>query len=214
MSETVFKLFKDPLYKATVKKSGKDLISYNVNVIKNPELEKNGTKLIYLSYEPINEPLLSDPYVDVKKIYSETIIQTNQDPITDKITFIKGEDQQISESALISNNNTPNTDGTSSISFTLKPDGTIERAILGKSANDTYLITFTTQTTITRSPNYKLWFYLVAWFSAILVLLIGVLSLSQAFSNEKSTGKIWTIFVLSIIIFAISVSGIFVILYN
>lgn len=218
MSETVFNLFKNNKpYKATVRKNGKDLISYNVTVDKNDEFEKVGLKLLFLIYEPASEPVISNPYVDVKKILLEQIIQGTDTPILDTTVFIGPTNERSTEKYTVvtantsgnTNSNTTSANNTSgNLLFSLITNGTIERTILGKSSSETYSIIYTEQPLPPSKPNYKLWFNLVAWFSSVIVLIIAILSLIQGFSKDYSKSKIWAIFLLSLIVIGISVAGI------
>ncbi len=212
MSETVFNLFKDPLYKATVKRGGKEVVSYNVTVVQPiPQIEKLGIKSITLIYDPIGQ-IIGNPYIDVKKILFETIFQINQEQIIDEITFLGDNNEQFRENNNVLSTNVSNPNGSTNILFSLNKDGTIERSILGRSARDTYIITYTTQTKPPSKPKYELWFNVVAWFSLVFSFLIAILSLIKRFSDgDRYNGKTWIIFILSLIIFIISISAISVI---
>jgi hypothetical protein len=213
MSSSVFSLFKDPLYTATVKRGGEEVVSYNVRRFvppNNEDLEKAGVKMINLVYEPIGK-ILGNSYIDVKKILFETIIQINQGSITDEIVFSGDNNEQIRERNLIIAPNVANPPGATTISFILNIDGSIERTILGKSARDTYVITYRTQTTPPSEPNYKLWFYVMSIFTLVFALLITILSIVKRVNNETGSGKTWFMFALSLILIIISVVGIFVV---
>lgn len=210
MSSTVFDLFKQGSYKATVLKGRTELAYYNVSVVaSNTELEKVGFKQMSLVYDPAPSTFGND-YTIVNRILIEQMFEANKTPPTiDSTIFIEKTGKKYLEKFNINNNNQQS--GVS-ILFSLRTDGTIERSFLGRAENENYTIIYQEQPDSSPSiPNYKLWFNLVAWVSIVLILIIAILALVKAFSNNKSKTPLWLIVVLSLIILSISIASISVI---